>query len=132
MSYEENRTRVLAWLAEVCPYGKEPLRFFRFTEHEDGRGTVVFCTGVHSYHISFTDTYLGCTASCRMQRPGETWTRGSDLPDGTFCYATFQRIIHRIVEYELVELAPVPEPQTVEVDVAEPGLPLHGETPAGA
>lgn len=114
MSYETQRAYVSMWLDSVGMWGKAGEKF-RYTEHEDGRGTVIFCTGTHSYQIAFSDTYLGCVASCRTQRPGETWTRGNDLPDGGFSRETFDRIIFAIVGYELVALAPVPEHKTVEV-----------------
>ncbi len=102
MSYEEKKGQLADWLDMKGRGGER----FRFTE-KDGRGSVIFCTGVHTYHLSFTDSYLGCTASCRTQRPGENWTRGSDLPDGGFSRDTFDEIIRAIVAYELVDLDPV-------------------------
>jgi hypothetical protein len=79
----------------------------------ENHGYVVLCTNTHSYHLSFADDYLGCTSSCRTQRPGEGWTRGSDLHDGKFSRETFDAIIRDIFAYELVELAPIPEPVSV-------------------
>ncbi len=49
--------------------------------------------------------YLGCVASRRTPRPGEDWTRGNDLPDGSFCKVVFRRILGAIVFYEALELA---------------------------
>ena len=89
---------------------------FRFSEEDDGQGRVIFCTVVNTYSIHFTEGYLGCVASSRTLRPGENWTRGSDLPDGSFSRETFDEIIKAIVAYELVDLAPVAE--SVPVDVA--------------
>ena len=106
------KKRLQEWLEEVISYGVEPLRRLRFKE-EDGRGSVIFCTGTHSYHLSFTETYLGCTASSRTQCPGESWTRGSDLPDGKFSRETFDEIIRAVLAYEVVDLAPVVEPVAV-------------------
>ncbi len=114
MSYDEKKTQLQGWLGDAKFSRRER---FRFTEHEDGRGSVIFCTGIHSYHFSFTDDYLGCIASCRTQRPGENWTRGSDLPDGEFSRETFDEIIRAIVAYELVDLDPVIEPVAVEAAV---------------
>ena len=49
-------------------------------------------------------TYLGCTASCRKSRTGETWTRGNDLPDGEFNQETWDKIMVGIVRYETEEV----------------------------
>lgn len=58
------------------------------------------------YLVSFSckneNGYLGCIASQRMPRAGETWTRGNDLFDGPFCHETWTRILGDIVSYELV------------------------------
>lgn len=48
--------------------------------------------------------YLGCIASSRKPRAGETWTRGSDLADGPFTLETWNKILGDIVAYELVEI----------------------------
>jgi hypothetical protein len=45
--------------------------------------------------------YLGCIASCRKPRVGETWHRGSDLADGPYSKETFFKIIGDIVSLEL-------------------------------
>lgn len=119
MSYDEKKTQLQGWLEGVISYGVEPLRRLQFSEHGDGdgRGKVIFCTETHTYAIAFTDTYLGCIASSRKQRPGENWTRGSDLPDGEFSREVFDRIIQAIVAYELVDLDPVVEPVAVPAEV---------------
>ena len=54
--------------------------------------------------------YLGCVASSRMPRAGETWCRGNDLYDGDLSEQTWQRIIFDIVCYELVEKVAPKEP----------------------
>ena len=105
MSYQDKKAQLQEWLEGIISYGVEPLRRLRFTE-KDGRGSVIFCTAAHTYHLSFTDDYLGCGASSRTVRPGENWTRGNDLPDGAFSRETFDDIIGAILAYELVDLAP--------------------------
>ena len=71
---------------------------------------VTFYTNDHSYHISahwyddLESSYLGYTASTRKPRPGETWTRGSDLPDGRYNDETWHRIVCGIVSYEMKNL----------------------------
>lgn len=49
-------------------------------------------------------TYLGCQASSRKSRTGETWTRGNDLPDGEFNQETWDKIMGGIVRYEAEEV----------------------------
>jgi hypothetical protein len=48
--------------------------------------------------------YLGCTVSKRKPRAGEDWTRGNDLPDGSFNRQTWERIKDSIIQYELVKI----------------------------
>lgn len=45
--------------------------------------------------------YIGCGVTNRMERPGETWKRGRDLPDGKYNEETFRKIVNAIVAYEL-------------------------------
>ena len=49
-------------------------------------------------------TYLGCGASARKPRAGETWTRGSDLADGPLTFETWVKILGDIVSYEQVKV----------------------------
>jgi len=49
-------------------------------------------------------TYLGCIASSRKSRAGETWVRGSDLPDGEFSKEIWDSIVNRIIAYESVDI----------------------------
>lgn len=48
--------------------------------------------------------YLGCIASSRKPRAGETWTRGSDLHDGDLNKETWYGILADIVSYESVKI----------------------------
>jgi len=57
--------------------------------------------------------YLGCTATARKSRAGESWSRGNDLADGEFTNETWIRIIESIVRYELVELSKFKQPSSV-------------------
>ena len=100
------KEQLQAWFSEAK--FARPERF-RFSEEDSGQGRVIFCTRAHTYSIHFTAGYLGCVASSRTVLPGEDWTRGSDLPDGSFSRETFDEIIKAIVAYELVDLAPVAE-----------------------
>ena len=117
MSCDEKKEQLGEWLRDIQPWGSSieeaNKEYFRFTEREDGRGSVILCTEAHTYHLSFTDDYLGAMACTRTYRAGEDWTRGNDLPDGKFTREVFDRIIHAMLVYELVELAPVREPVEV-------------------
>ena len=79
----------------------EPLR--------DDHLHVILFTNDHLYHISAglprdgkENDYLGCIADTRKPRAGETWTRGSDLPDGPLTKKTWDSIVRKIVGYELI------------------------------
>lgn len=48
--------------------------------------------------------YLGCVASSRKPRAGETHHRGNDLPDGPLTEETWHSILAAIVAYELVKV----------------------------
>lgn len=69
-------------------------------------------TAFQKYHITATSSaassieggYLGCIVSSRRARPGETWHRGSDLPDGGFSKETLCCILCAIVFYEAREV----------------------------
>ena len=45
--------------------------------------------------------YLGCTVSSIKPLEGETWTRGSDLPDGPLNDETMKKIVEKMEIYEL-------------------------------
>ena len=59
-------------------------------------------TDGNQYTIKATSTgYLGCVVSSRKPRPGEDWTRGSDLADGKLNDETWNAILRDIIAYEL-------------------------------
>lgn len=66
---------------------------------EDVFGITIY-TITNTYAFRITKTYLGCTASTRMPRAGETWNRGNDLPDGEFAKETLMKILGAILFYE--------------------------------
>lgn len=110
------------WLTFVTPYGnlKNCVLFFNLgysepleldDQHPDPpppRVKALFFTDSHSYaiHAQLRDGggYLGAYAGTRKPRPGETWTRGNDLPDGRYCKNTFDKIMRSIVRYEMKRL----------------------------
>lgn len=58
----------------------------------------------YSFRYSKESNYLGCIMSKRKPLPGETWTRGHDLPDGYATEDTMIRIIGSILSLELKEI----------------------------
>lgn len=62
--------------------------------------------------------YLGCIASQRAPRPGETHTRGNDLTDGELNDETMTEILADIVHYESLEIPKAA--RAVEVVVDQP------------
>lgn len=80
------------------------------------RVCVKFYTADHEYSISarvpshneetgdFDGGYLGCIVNKRKPRVGEHWTRGNDLPDGKYNKETWNKILNRILAYEIKNL----------------------------
>lgn len=111
------RHDIVKWVKSIAKYGNanRTMLIFRYDNDNGFKGyntrfRVKFFTTDHSYSISFRpplhdDTgYIGCVSSCRKPRVGETWTRGSDLPDGKFKKETFDKIVLSIVSYEMKNL----------------------------
>ena len=76
-----------------------------YTEAREGKDGRV--TGA-----SNSPSYLGCTVLDRKPVAGEDWQRGRDLPDGRYCYATWQKIKDAIIAFELVKVAK-PKPKQI-------------------
>jgi hypothetical protein len=86
-----------------------------FYHKNDKRVLIKLFTETNSYHISARRRdrknkgendlgYLGCTASTRTPRIGETWTRGRDLADGIYSEQTWINILCDIVGFEMKPL----------------------------
>ena len=80
-------------------------KHLRWEHSGTGSHRAVFATTKNNYFVSFKDTYLGLTVSSRVARPGETWLRGSDLPDGKFSKETFDQMMDAVLTYELREVS---------------------------
>lgn len=116
------------WLPRLARYGNVDGFVERCDVEESGaddedRRRYRIYTNDHVYAISAMvkkgeHTYLGCVASARKPRAGEEHTRGNDLPDGTFNYDTWLRIVHAIVGNELV-LLEKPKPGVEDEETAE-------------
>ena len=100
------------WLnAIIARFDKAALIFYY---KEDKKVVIKLFTEIHSYHISARRRnksrnkddlgYLGCVASTRKPRVGESWTRGRDLADGIYSEQTWINILCDIVGYEMKPL----------------------------
>lgn len=102
---EASRALVSKWLSKRRIYEAAKKRWTRI----DGGYRLLLATAAHQYSITVRPEYVGCTATTRTARPGETHLRGNDLPDGPLSEATIDEIMSAIVAYELVEI-PVERP----------------------
>lgn len=73
---------------------------------------------IYAIDRSTDDGYLGCQAIARKIRAGENWNRGNDLGDGPFNETTWQSILNRIINYELVQLSKYIKPADTPEDIA--------------
>ena len=96
---------LVRWLKRIAKYENIKRTMLIFVVDKTEKIKIIFFTDTHKYCIiAIKDEYIGCTASCRKAKPGETWTRGSDLPDGDYNEETFEKIIRKIVGYEMKNL----------------------------
>jgi len=92
-------------------YSKNKMHIFKLNR-SNSVYKIIFVSTNYEYYITVNikdgkDSYLGCICSCRSAYPGETWTRGSDFPDGKLKHTVFQKIINAIVRNELLPLVEV-------------------------
>jgi len=103
------------WLKGIVKYGNVDSQVLIFHKNQQNDNKNRFSCRLYTdnniYSISgYAPTenkpngYLGCIASRRKPRVGEDWTRGNDLPDGSYSKKTFDAIVRRIVAYELKSL----------------------------
>jgi len=99
------------WLKEISRFQK--VEDFILPDYKNGI-RVYFYTHNFRYSISIIppktknkkdEGYMGCTVLDRKPIAGEDWQRGRDLPDGKYCYETWQKIKNAIIAFELVKIA---------------------------
>ena len=100
------------WLKEISrcskvedfiqPDYKNGIRVYLYT-HNYRYSIVLVNPGASGNGID-KNSYLGCTVTTRKPIAGEDWVRGNDLPDGKYCYETWQKIRNAIIAYELVKI----------------------------
>lgn len=97
-------------LKKLARYGNVDSMMLISRSSDDTGVRVNFFTFENVYSINvhwkeeMEDSYLGCVVSSRKPRPGETWTRGNDLPDGKYNDDTWNRILQGIISYEMKTL----------------------------
>jgi hypothetical protein len=103
------------WMERITRFGGH--RSIEWVEDTDTELRVHLYTDTNEYQIKALlkdngRNYLGCVASSRKPRAGETWTRGNDLADGPLTFKTWYDILADIVAYETVKVHPSdPRPQ---------------------
>jgi len=104
---EVNEFDYKEWLKEIVPYGVHYVKYVRRNSEKE-RFYIYTHENVYAITVRWekgNKGYMGCVVSCRKPRAGEDWTRGHDLPDGGYCYETWQKIKDGILKYELVKIA---------------------------
>ena len=109
------------WITELVYPGKvedfiKVIKEFKY--EQDLNKEFIFYTYEYKYRIycierNSNEGYLGCQVSARKTRPGEDWIRGNDLADGPFTKETWNKILSRIVNYELRELSKFKQPESI-------------------
>ena len=96
------------WATSITRYGDFD-QVLRVERLEEGI-RVNLWTAEHSYGIRARlpceqdNGYLGCVVSARKPLAGESWTRGNDLPDGSYSEKTWREIVNGMLAYELVKV----------------------------
>ena len=107
MDIREMEKQLIEWI-EQMKYGYRDSDLYLYEEFTPTglkRIRVKLFTLTNVYNIVVTaNGYFGCTASSRLPRAGEDWTRGNDLADGDFSKETWIKILGDIIGYELVKI----------------------------
>ena len=112
MELQEMRSKLVEWIEEMKHGYRDPKLYMWEFETDEGKEgiRVLLYTESNEYSIvayppkgSYRG-YLGCIGGSRKPRAGESWSRGNDLADGTFCRKTWTKILSDIVGYELVKI----------------------------
>ena len=101
---------LMDWLKEISRHRK--LEDFVFiSDYKKGEIHLKIFTRNHCYPIVVklpTDEkpsgYLGTYVNNRKPRAGENWTRGNDLPDGSYSKETWNAFKNSLISYELVKV----------------------------
>ena len=106
VEYDELRRRFpkfVKWCENLF-YDFKSRVIIRENESFDGAVSCFLYTVDYRYSITVTNDYLGCFCHCRRPRPGESWTRMSDFPDGENNLRTLREIMNAILRNEILEV----------------------------
>lgn len=131
-SIKDDYPDLYEWVKSITQYGN--YADFIAVEHDpSGKDShpsmrtvrIKFWTQEHWYGIrarlpNNSIGYLGCVVSSRKPRTGEDWTRGNDLPDGSYCEKTWRKIVNAILAYELSPISISQESIVVEETSTNP------------
>jgi len=119
---QQDFAELAQWSQPLCRYNK--LEDFVILDYKNQTLKIKFYTKDNTYHVSAIlpgirveesfrtkdgmykkdEGYLGCIVNSRKPRAGEDWTRGNDLPDGSYTEETWNKIKNAIIAYELVKV----------------------------
>lgn len=100
---------VVSWVEDFFVNGEIEFSDIIVNEHKYGTTlSLSLFTERHKYNITVRDEesdsgYLGCVMSNRAPYPGETHTRGADLPDGPLNRKTWVSIMDAIIKMEKLD-----------------------------
>jgi len=93
------------WLSMIGWGGEKKLLITKEKYNEKTSYTIRLFTEKRMYSIYAHDKrYLGCVMGNRAPLPGEKYKRGADLPDGSFSYSTWVKILASIVGMESLKI----------------------------
>ena len=109
--------KLLKWIRK---YNLDIGTNIHFRVGNNGKENCYVTTDNYEYCIVVNDKkpkgYIGCIASCRKTRIGETHLRGKDLPDGPYIIDTFISILAGIVRSECQSKQPLIKEQPIVED----------------
>jgi len=106
--------KVIGWLEKYKYYAEKRIEVL---ENDVCRLVLQMYSSQNVYRLTIDGRckYLGCSVRRRIRRPGETWNRGNDLPNGDIAEETLNQILGAIVFYEALEVVK----NVVETEVEE-------------
>lgn len=106
MLSKEQHDQMLEWLAKVFNCDKERVELYVKTERDNAGNIFSLYTKDYTFKIYCNNSHMHGYAHCNYCEPGETWHRGSDLPDGKFSEKTFSTILNAIFRYQFLKRNP--------------------------
>jgi len=107
---QEEFPELALWLKAICRCSK--LEDFIIADYKEKILRLKFYTKENSYFLTVNlpkysengKGYMMASFLSRKPRAGEDWNRGNDLADGPYSEKTWNRIVNKILSYELVKV----------------------------